>query len=104
MEGNADIRHWKSYVIKQRDWFIWWAASSRLSGYYGIDVNSANILTDAAGITSGFISSERLNGGYYDISVLQSAYSNNLVITSPVNFNIIIPCFPNPPLPSPPSP
>ena len=54
-------------------------SSERLNGYYGIDVNSANILTNAANITSGFISTERLNG-YYDISVLQSAYTDNLTI------------------------
>jgi hypothetical protein len=52
-------------------------SSDRLSGYYGIDVNKANILTNAANITSGFISSERLNG-YYNIGVLQSAYTDNL--------------------------
>jgi hypothetical protein len=54
-------------------------SSDRLSGYYGINVNSANILTDAANITSGFISTERLNG-YYDISVFQSAYTDTLTI------------------------
>jgi hypothetical protein len=55
-------------------------SSERLNGYYGIDVNSANTLTDAANITSGTISSERLNGGSYDINVLGSVYATNLTV------------------------
>jgi hypothetical protein len=53
-------------------------SSDRLSGYYGINVNSANILTNAANITSGTISSERLNGGFYGIGVSFATIANNL--------------------------
>ena len=88
LEGNAATADRLNNAANITGGFI---SSDRLSGYYGIDVNSANILTDAAGITSGFISSERLNGGYYDISVLQSAYSNNLTIAENILSGIIQP-------------
>ena len=88
LEGNAATAERLNNAANITGGFI---SSSRLNGYYGIDVNSANILTNAANITSGFISSERLNGGYYDISVLQSAYSNNLTIAENILSGIIQP-------------
>jgi hypothetical protein len=52
-------------------------STSRLSGYYGIDVNSANssnILTNAANITTGTISISRLSGTY-PINITGQAYN-----------------------------
>ena len=65
-------------------------SSERLNGYYGINVNSANTLTNAANITSGFISSERLNG-YYDIGVLISASTDTLKYAENIDAGIINP-------------
>ncbi len=66
LEGNATSADRLNDAAKITGGFI---SSSRLSGYYGIDVNSTNILTNAANITSGFISSERLNGNTYNIDI-----------------------------------
>lgn len=72
LEGNAATADRLNNAANITGGFI---SSSRLSGYYGIDVNSANTLTDAANITSGFISSERLNGRTYDINIKGNAAS-----------------------------
>jgi hypothetical protein len=76
LEGNAATSDRLNNAANITSGFI---SSDRLSGYYGIDVNSANILTNAANITSGFISTERLNG-YYNINVLGSAYADTLTV------------------------
>ena len=72
LEGNAATADRLNNAANITSGFI---SSDRLSGYYGIDVNSANILTNAANITSGFISSDRLNGRTYDINIKGNAAS-----------------------------
>ena len=87
LEGNAATADRLNNAANITSGFI---SSDRLSGYYGIDVNSANILTNAANITSGFISSERLNG-YYDINVLGSVYATNLTVAENILAGVIQP-------------
>ena len=89
LEGNAATADRLNNAANITGGFI---SSSRLSGYYGIDVNSANTLTDAANITSGFISSERLNGRTYDIDIEGTAASaDSLNDAANINDGIIDP-------------
>ena len=63
-------------------------SSSRLSGSYNISVTTANNLTNAANINAGTISSARLSG-YYPISVDYASSSDSLTDASNIQDGIV---------------
>jgi hypothetical protein len=74
LQGNATSANILNDAANITAGFI---SSERLSGYYGIDVdsaNSSNILTNAANITSGIVSTSRLYGTY-NIDINGQAYN-----------------------------
>lgn len=64
-------------------------SSSRLSGYYGISVNDANILNNAANIITGTISSSRLSGTYGIDIIGNAATATNLTDAANIFTGII---------------
>jgi hypothetical protein len=85
LQGNAATADRLNNAANITGGFI---SSSRLSGYYGIDVNSANILTNAANIAAGTISSARLSG-HYPISVDSASSSDALTDASNITGGIV---------------